>query len=341
MRRLSLAILLASSTAAADPVKDVDDALAKSTLAKLFAKEVGVKGIAFATEPCQKAFGHAMKVSGADLGQLAECVQIGFHVWGNQLHANKVALASYDNAVLEVELSGASIVAIGSYGADAKDADLPTFATPISKPEFVPSAATKAAIDKTTSRRARALIKLCHDAAGKVTSKRLVDASGVAGFDDEALKSYDQKTLVAAMLAGKAIAACQLGEVTYAAPKDLVQPIKIEKIESATPPPSPPKIVSPTLLEPLRIAGTKLITPDDKTKSAIAASGKIQVVASLKLCLDDKGTVSVVKLLRSSGFAAYDQHLDREIHTWKYKPFIDGGVAIPVCSAVTFVYSQR
>ena len=91
-----------------------------------------------------------------------------------------------------------------------------------------------------------------------------------------------------------------------------------------------------------RIAGEKSIQPDDVTKTEIGRSGKAKIVASFKICLSATGSVNSVTKLKSSGFDAYDAKLQREMKsTWKYRPFMVNGKAAPVCTAVTFIYSQK
>lgn len=68
------------------------------------------------------------------------------------------------------------------------------------------------------------------------------------------------------------------------------------------------------------------------------ASGKPKVVASIKMCLDDKGSVSSVALLKPSGFGAYDRKIITELRQWIFKPYKINGRAMPVCTAVTFIY---
>jgi hypothetical protein len=117
-------------------------------------------------------------------------------------------------------------------------------------------------------------------------------------------------------------------------------------IDSAPPAPPAPttpttQTVPPRLLEQNRIAGDKVILPDDPTKTAITRSQKERVIASLKLCVDVTGKVSQVKLLKSSGFPDYDRKLEAGMNTWAYRPYVVDGKAIPVCTAVTFIYAQK
>jgi protein TonB len=108
------------------------------------------------------------------------------------------------------------------------------------------------------------------------------------------------------------------------------------------PPPRAPMNVAPTLLEGTRIAGDKLIAPDDDTKVEITKSGKDRIVASFKLCLADDGKIVQVSLLKSSGFPAYDQKIMTTIRTtWGYRPYLVNGQPQPVCTAVTFIYAQH
>ncbi|MGE0871849.1 MAG: energy transducer TonB [Kofleriaceae bacterium] len=160
--------------------------------------------------------------------------------------------------------------------------------------------------------------------------------------------------------------------------KDLVQPVKMEKQEVVAetetenvggeeggeeggveggvvggvvgapppppppPPPAPPQNIAPTMLEQSRIAGEKQIVPDDNTKVEIQRSGKDKVVGSYKICINPEGGVTSVTQIKSTGFPAYDSKIQRKMRNeWRYRPFLVNGKAAPVCTAVTFIYSQR
>jgi protein TonB len=108
------------------------------------------------------------------------------------------------------------------------------------------------------------------------------------------------------------------------------------------PPPAPPQNVPPTLLEGSRIAGEKMIVPDDTTKTEIGRSGKDRLVGSFKLCLTPTGAISNVTQLKSTGFPAYDNKILNKMRSeWRYKPYMVNGKAVPVCTAVTFIYTQK
>jgi periplasmic protein TonB len=107
------------------------------------------------------------------------------------------------------------------------------------------------------------------------------------------------------------------------------------------PAPKPPPAVAPTALEAQRIAGEKNIVPDDTTKNEIRSSGKDRIVSKYRLCIDAGGSVSTLSLVQSSSFADYDQKIAREMRQWRYRPFMVDGKAVPVCTVVTFIYSQH
>ena len=117
-------------------------------------------------------------------------------------------------------------------------------------------------------------------------------------------------------------------------------------VMGAPPPPPPPppaaaQNIAPTALEQQRISGEKLITPADVTKTEISRSGKTKLLSSFKICINTGGAVDKVQLLKSSGFPDYDSKIQAEMRNWKYRPFMVNGTAAPVCTAVTFIYTQK
>lgn len=112
-------------------------------------------------------------------------------------------------------------------------------------------------------------------------------------------------------------------------------------------PPEPPKPPAPTPVlapskdvEQRRIAGERLILPDEATAQQIArANGRAE--GRVQLCLKSDGTVSSVRMIKSTEFGSYDQKLLREMRAWRYSPYQVNGVATPVCTSVTFLYRQR
>ena len=88
----------------------------------------------------------------------------------------------------------------------------------------------------------------------------------------------------------------------------------------------------------MRLAGNKTIVPDAQTRAAMISAGKPRVIASLKVCLDDSGTVRSTSTLKSSGFPAYDRKLINDTRGWVFRPYRVNGKPTAVCTAYTFIY---
>ncbi len=210
-----------------------------------------------------------------------------------------------------------------------------------------------------------AWIYLCLDPHGEVTTATSISGSLPAATTAVFLRAIADWKFQPFKIRGTAMAACSASLLTYPgakAPVVEVYPSSQSPIAALTrsydfddddldfggligtasppppPPPAAPITVPPSLLERQRISGSKLIVPDAKTKADMLATGKTKVVASMKLCIDDKGDVTSVSLLKSSGFPTYDRKLTVEMRQWLYRPYKMNGKPMPVCTAVTFIY---
>jgi len=103
-----------------------------------------------------------------------------------------------------------------------------------------------------------------------------------------------------------------------------------------------PQIIPPNALDANRIAGEKVIAPDETTMDAIGRSGTDKLISSYKVCITAEGSVSTVSPLRSTGFPAYDAKIQNTIRRdWRFRPFVVNGKVTPVCTALRFIYSQK
>ena len=68
-------------------------------------------------------------------------------------------------------------------------------------------------------------------------------------------------------------------------------------------------------------------------------SGKTRVTAATKVCIERTGFITAVRMMKSSGFPAYDDEIKAAVLAWKYKPYLVNGVATPACTTVMFIYS--
>jgi hypothetical protein len=96
--------------------------------------------------------------------------------------------------------------------------------------------------------------------------------------------------------------------------------------------------VGPHTLENLRASGSKYIYPDDMDNIDLHGG---RLIGSFKLCIDETGHYESGTVIKSTGLPRYDAKIARTIMQWTYHPYLAGGVAVPVCTAVTFIYSQH
>jgi protein TonB len=111
------------------------------------------------------------------------------------------------------------------------------------------------------------------------------------------------------------------------------------------PPPAPlparPVTVEATVVEAQRVAGQKLIQPDDATKLQMARDGRPRVEATIKMCLSAGGDVTRTDIARSSGYPEYDVLIVRTMQQWQYRPYLVNNQPSAVCTSVKFIYSQQ
>ena len=129
-------------------------------------------------------------------------------------------------------------------------------------------------------------------------------------------------------------------------PAPAAAPAAAPKAAVAVPKPAPAKPatikqVQPAFLTAKRIAGNSDILPDNATKQAMRHEGRAKAVGRFQVCVDTAGKVSSVKKLGSSGYAAYDARIEKELRAWKFSPIAINGAATPVCSAIAISYAQQ
>lgn len=73
----------------------------------------------------------------------------------------------------------------------------------------------------------------------------------------------------------------------------------------------------------------------------ILAAGSPRLVGTFKLCISTRGTVVSITMLKSTGFPGYDRTIELRMHDWRYRPFLNNGVAVPGCTSVTVIYHQE
>jgi TonB family protein len=101
-------------------------------------------------------------------------------------------------------------------------------------------------------------------------------------------------------------------------------------------------IVPPSLVEGRRIAGDPQIGAPESVRRQMGQDREERALGTVKMCLDRDGNVSSLRVLRSTGYSQYDELLTSRMRGWRYRPYqLSNGTAVPVCTAVTFVYLLR
>jgi hypothetical protein len=208
-----------------------------------------------------------------------------------------------------------------------------------------PSVASTLELDPTPKSHAQfTWLRLCVDETGAVTLAHPFETTSeqASAAFETAAKAWTFRPFT---IQGRVVPICSMVRMTYPAGQG-------PTVETLPLPPKPLRarkepIVfaegakNAKLTEGRRIAGSKFIAPDNDTKSAIQKKTAGRVTGSFRLCLDETGHVDSVLPLRSTGFAAYDRKIIGGIYTWRYSPYLVNDQPVPVCTAITFIYSQR
>jgi protein TonB len=321
MRRLALPILAILVTLAAPAAAEPDpeagnvafgallSALERGSEADVVAAlgaKVKLDGAKFGDAACDKAFGGTVTVRGAKRTKLARCL---IAVW-------KAKKTASEPVVRGAGTGWKASLAIGS-------AAFVLELVPGKKGAPQVAAIT---VDGGAPKKLRPIVKKKVVDIVQPTKAEIVEEEGWVEGEEGGVEGGDVDGVYGGVIGGVA-EGWREGEGPAAPPPP-------------PPPPAPPQNVAPSMLEAQRIAGDKNIQPDDATKIEILRSGKERLVASWKLCISATGDVASANLLKSSGFPAYDEKMRAGIKTWRYRPYQVNGKPAPVCTAVTFIYSQ-
>ena len=91
------------------------------------------------------------------------------------------------------------------------------------------------------------------------------------------------------------------------------------------------------------IEGAKYVVPDDEDKVTLQKSTlrEKKVVGSFKVCFDKQGAVQRVVVLKNTGLSGYDRKITKTLSANRYQPVAVGTQILDVCTALTFIYTQR
>lgn len=199
---------------------------------------------------------------------------------------------------------------------------------------------------------ATAWLEICLERTGAIASKRVVEAQPAMAADAFLAATGDWQFRAFAPRK-QATPICALALLAYpatSAPSTEVLPA------SQTPVPMsahvletvgnfdfgdvtfavPSMRVTPAALEAQRLLGSAKIEPDAATKHAMLRAKTTRVTAAFELCVDTNGRPDSVRRLKSSGFTAYDQQLERDMRRWRFRPYVIRGTARRVCTTSAF-----
>jgi hypothetical protein len=207
-----------------------------------------------------------------------------------------------------------------------------------------PSVASELELDPIPSSHAAfTWLQVCLDETGTVTAARAMETTSAKASSAFATVAASWK-FRPFTLRGRSQPVCSMIRMTFPAGQG-------PRVETLPLPPPPstgkqaPIVFAEGALrkftEGRRISGTRAIVPDDLTKVAIQRSGILRIQGSFRICIDVTGHIESVLPIRSTGYAGYDRRLVAGITQWLYSPYLVDQTAVPVCTAVTFVYQQR
>ena len=178
-----------------------------------------------------------------------------------------------------------------------------------------------------------AWIEVCLDETGAVKNVRALDASSVKAANAIRSAALAWKFQPFA-LAGMATHVCSLLVVPSFAGRALFpypNPLGADGSE-------PPVTLGAGALH--RVSGDIAIQPDDATKVWIQRNRSAGAIGAVQFCIDEKGHVTSARMIRPTGYKDYDRELLAGVKQWDYAPHVEDGVAIRVCAAANFIYSQ-
>jgi hypothetical protein len=330
----------------------------EAAIAKLLQGSVVNGGLWFEDPACTAQFPDASEIAANRLPAFAHCLA-GLHLQPSAREdaLGDVVVMTYGGFEIEArvveELSGPRLSWIGYESRRDVNDNLPTI-TPQTLESLRISGDRNGPLDPSVAKEleldlavkvhaAFTWVKVCLDETGAVTAAHpheTTSPKASAAFVTAA-RTWQFRPFT---IRGQALPVCTMVRMAY-------PPGEAAAVETLPMPPPPSSGKREPIVfaegaarkftEAKRIAGERFIHPDDRTKVAMHDSRVTRVVGSFRLCLDETGHVESVLPMRSTGFAAYDRELMAAMRSWVYSPFVVDTQTISICTAITFIYSQR
>lgn len=314
-------------------------------LRKLLVGDVVNGGLATANTSCQAQFGAAGTIAPAAFDAFARCLAgLHLHPTGRTDAIDDTSVLTDDAGFeLEATIVDGRLRFIGFAGRAPGVPDLPTI-TPqtletlrvAGDPNATISAADAATLSTHPSPTRTEHLRLCVAETGELdvspaTTTTLASATAFTAV----ARTWKFRPFV---VAGTPTPACAIVAFHYpAAPRDsahdfLPRPRQRSKAGHLA------YALDRRTLEARRVAGTKLIGPDEADRRHL---DRKEVVGTFNLCLDETGHFEHGELVRSTGLPSYDAKIARGMMQWAFQPYVVDGVPTPVCSIIIVGYGER
>jgi hypothetical protein len=318
-------------------------------LEQLMSAGVTNGGLWFDDADCAKEFGKPGDVPNDRIGAFAKCVaalRMEASARENEL-GDVVVMKHAPGFELEARViqdaSGPRLTWIGFASRRPGDPDAPTLTHETLEAHRLTGdrdGPLEAGVAALLAKQEATWVKVCLDATGAPTRADAYETTSTTASRAfvAAAKTWTFRPF---MLRGQAVPACALVRMAY-------PPGSAPAVETLPLPPPPsrgkqaPIVLAPgsKLVEGKRIAGNRLIAPDDDVTKQMRYAKIDRIQGWFRVCIDEGGVVESVLPLRSTGYASYDARIMGEMHDWKYSPYLIDDQPVPVCTRIVFVYSQ-
>ena len=317
---------------------DLTTARDGAAMRSLVSDKITTGGLWFSDAACAREFGEPKQIAADRVDAFAACLaKLNLRASTRKDALPDVVVLDYEPGFeIEARFVDQRITWIG-YSARLATDSLPSVSAVALESRRVAGDRDGPVADSDTS--ARAWLRVCLDDTGGVTSVEpreitspRVTETFIASVSQWQFKPFD--------VGGRALAVCAMFHLTHPPSHSVDEHEQLPYPQSGS---KDTPILPPSVCESQRLAGSKLIVPDDSTKAAIQEAGPAhRTVGAFRFCIDVTGRPSDVAVLRSTGWRDYDLKIIRTIKdTWRYKPFVVDGAPHAVCTAVTFIYTQH
>jgi TPR repeat protein len=350
-----LARLEAAGAAFAREVLDAIHGQDAAAFARLWSGTVEVTGVWFADRACARRFPQDFTLTADRQPEFLRCLAtLDAHVEPPGPSHETPVLAYDPGLAIHLGVRGRVVEQIWADVARIEDPDAASI-----DPDLLASHLVSGTLDVRPGAAARTTagapagamsvaVQMCVDRSGWVDGTRIERSTPLTAAYARAVLAATATWRFTPFLArGKPVRVCAIKTFSDSPEPQAGHREQPANLAPMAEPGGPPPDVPPTALAAFRITGQLNIVPDDATKTALARAAlataqRVRVVGSFKLCISSSGRIQTITTLKSTGVPVYDSKLLHDMREGlRYRPFLLAGVPSPVCTVVTFIYSQN